>query len=410
MKIAMVTYGREAGGAARAASRLATALHDVATPVDMYTADGIFSGSGERIEGISSSTRLAWKLKSKAASSLMRLQRSGNPTLHSPAFLSNNLAERLNRSDADIVNLHWVAGELMSIEDIGRISKPIVWTMHDSWAFSGSEHHQADDGDCRFSEGYHASNKGPRHRGADLDRWVWARKRRAWLRPMNIVTPGEWLASRAARSALMKSWPISVIPNPIPLKIYRPRAKLFARARFRLDAGTPYVMFSAAGSSNENKGWAYFAQAMTLLKRQGNAAVAVLLGGGGRDFSDYDFPHIAFDSLNGDEDMSLLYSAVDAVCVPSRVETFPQMATEALACATPVVAFRSSGLKDVVSHRETGFLASPFECEELANGIAWTLEPRNLPILSRNAERFAAREWSESVIASQYHSLFESLL
>ena len=70
----------------------------------------------------------------------MRLQRSQNVNFHSGDWLPSNLAKKINASDIDVVNLHWVAGETMSIEDIGRIKKPIVWTMHDMWPFCGAEH------------------------------------------------------------------------------------------------------------------------------------------------------------------------------------------------------------------------------------------------------------------------------
>lgn len=409
MKVAVVSYGLAGGGAARAANRLVTALCKSGVTVEAHTAQATAYGSGGLSEPALGHS-LSRRLRSKAASALMRLQRSDNPVLHTPAVFPSRLASRLNRSDADVVNLHWVAGELLSVENIGEITKPIAWTMHDSWAFSGSEHHQADEADRRFADGYDASNRGASHKGLDLDRWVWNRKRKAWRTPMTIISPGEWLASRARQSKLMEGWPIAVIPNPIPLGTYHPRPKRECRDRFGLAHDTQYVLFSAAGTPDNNKGWPHFIEAMSTLHRRGHPAVAVLLGGAGRDLSTCDFPSVSLSALTSDDDMARLYSAVDVVSVPSKVETFPQMATEALACATPVVAFRCSGLQDVVRHQVTGYLAEPFSSEELANGLAWTLDPANLPALGRRATEYAAREWSERATASQYRALFEAML
>ena len=76
------------------------------------------------------------------------------------------------------------------------------------------------------------------------------------------------------------------------------------------------------------------------------------------------------------DDLSLrtFYSAADLVVVPSRVESFCQTASEAHACGTPVVAFDIGGLKDIVDHKKTGYLAKPFDPIDLANGIIWTLD------------------------------------
>ena len=409
MKVAVVSYGLAGGGAARAANRLVNALCKSGLSVEVHTSEGARDASAEPT-GSTPANSLSHKLRSKAASGLMRLQRSDNPVLHTPAVFPSRLAACLNRSDADVVNLHWVAGELLSVENIGEITKPIAWTMHDSWAFSGSEHHQADEADRRFADGYDVSNRPSSHQGLDLDRWVWTRKHKAWRRPMTIVSPGEWLAARARQSKLMRGWPIKVIPNPIPLGTYHPRPDLECRHHFGLGYDTEYVLFSAAGTPDRNKGWPHFVEAMTALHRRGHPAVAVLLGGTGRDLSTCDFPHLVLDALTADDEMARLYAAVNVVAVPSRVETFPQMATEALACGTPVVAFRCSGLQDVVRHQETGYLAEPFSSAELAKGLAWTLEPANLAVLSRRATDHATREWSEEATASQYRALFEAML
>ena len=42
-----------------------------------------------------------------------------------------------------------------------------------------------------------------------------------------------------------------------------------------------------------------------------------------------------------------------------------------MACGRPVVAFACGGLTDIVKHRETGYLAKPFEPKEFAEGIEW---------------------------------------
>lgn len=69
-----------------------------------------------------------------------------------------------------------------------------------------------------------------------------------------------------------------------------------------------------------------------------------------------------------------LHSAAYLVVVPSRQEAFGQTASEAHACGTPVVAFRTGGLPDIVEHQRTGYLAQPFDTQDLSAGISWVFE------------------------------------
>ncbi|MEM9032608.1 MAG: glycosyltransferase, partial [Pseudomonadota bacterium] len=133
--------------------------------------------------------------------------------LHSVAVLPGRLQQRLG--DADIAHLHWINSEMTSVAEIGRLTQPVIWTLHDMWPFCGTEHY-ASDGAWKSE------------RGIGIDGWTWRRKRRHWG-PMQLVAPSRWLADRVAESALMGSWPVRVIPNPIDLDIWAPVDKRVAR-------------------------------------------------------------------------------------------------------------------------------------------------------------------------------------
>ncbi len=60
--------------------------------------------------------------------------------------------------------------------------------------------------------------------------------------------------------------------------------------------------------------------------------------------------------------------------IPSRQDNLPNIGLEAQACGTPVVAFNTGGLPDIVNERFTGAWAKPFEPASLAAGIRWVLE------------------------------------
>ena len=105
------------------------------------------------------------------------------------------------------------------------------------------------------------------------------------------------------------------------------------------------------------------------------------------------------------------YNAADVVVVPSRQDNSPQTATEALACGTPVVAFRVSGLPDFVTHQVTGYLADPEDPIDLAHGIIWALaDDQRRSALSQAARARAVDLWSPSVVARQYIDVYAEVI
>ena len=104
-----------------------------------------------------------------------RFHKTHNKILHSPAILPSKLKNVVNNSDCDVVHLHWINGEMLSIKDISKINKPMVWTLHDMWAFSGAEHISRDN---RFKDGYLNSNRPESEKGFYLNKWTWKRKKK----------------------------------------------------------------------------------------------------------------------------------------------------------------------------------------------------------------------------------------
>ena len=102
-----------------------------------------------------------------------------------------------------------------------------------------------------------------------------------------------------------------------------------------------------------------------------------------------------------------LYSAADVMVVPSRQEAFGQTASEAHSCGTPVVAFKTGGLPDIVVDRVTGALAKPFEPASLASAIGWVLEDtKRLSALGKAARERAKRLWNHARVAGMYEQAY----
>jgi glycosyltransferase involved in cell wall biosynthesis len=324
--------------------------------------------------------------------------------------LTSNWVKRINASDADVVHLHWVQGEMLSIADIGRIKKPIVWTLHDMWAFCGAEHYTED---WRWRDGYTPSNRPPGDGGFDLNRWTWKRKRAQWQSPMHVVTPSHWLADCARASVLMREWPVSVVPNCLDTNRWQPLEQALARRLLGLPPDVSLLLFGAmGGAADPRKGFDLLTDALHHLRGSVHGLELVVFGQlAPQKAVDLGFPIHYTGHLHDDLSLRALYSAADALVVPSRQEAFGQTASEAHACGTPVVAFNNSGLPDIVQHQQTGYLAKAFDTQDLAEGIRWILADKTRAgALGVQARKHAVDNYSNKIVAEQYLYVYQQAL
>lgn len=315
----------------------------------------------------------------------------------------------LNQSKADVINLHWLGAEMMSIADIARLRKPLVWTLHDMWAFCGAEHHAED---FRWREGYLRSNRPSRESGFDLNRWTWLRKVKYWRKPIHIVATSQWLADCVRQSRLMSNWPMTLIPLPIDTEVWRPIGKTLARELLRLPVDRRLIVFSAAsGIHDRNKGFDLLSDALKHLRGQMRDLELVIIGQRPpKEMPDLGFPAHFVGRLHEDISRCLYYNAADAVVVPSRRESFSLVCAEAHACGTPTIAFDTTALSNIVESNVTGYLARPFDSEDLAHGIQWVLDDSERHMALGAACRQAAVEkFSYSVVARKYELLYGSV-
>lgn len=389
------------GGAGRAALSLHRQL--LREGVQSHFHAGLASETDDTVSSMNQA-RLA--LTRTLDRQLWRLQVSPHKTWRSPARFGALDAEWINRQDVDVVNLHWVTDGFMSIEEIGKIKKPIVWSMYDMWIFSGTEHYVEDSETARWRLGYTRENRLGREYGFDLDLWAYGRKARSWLSrdaPIHLVPASTWLAECAKTSALAGNWPGTTIQHAVDQEIFAPLDMTSARRQlgWQIPESTPLVLFvSSAGITDPRKGWDHLERAVIKV-RESRPDLGVIVVG------PRPHPHVkqeVEERLAGaviwhgptlsDHDLQLLYCATDVTAIPSRQDNLPLTALEALACARPVLGYRIGGLPDLVCSPDDGYLAQPFEPEDLANGLA--------EILAGPSREFRRLTTRDSLIGQEY--------
>lgn len=409
MKILIVNTSDMQGGAARAAYRLHKALLTEGVDSRMLvqnkqSGDHTISGPGNKIG------KMVGLVRPFADSLPVMFYKKRDPTLFSPAWLPfSGIVKKINRINPDIVHLHWITGGMIKIEDLNKIRAPVVWTLHDNWAFTGGchikwecERYKARCGSC------------PRlgsHTERDLSRKTWNRKHRAFtgFANMTIVGVSSWLADCAKESSLLKDKNITALPNPLDTGLFKPFDKQQARRLWNLPSGKKLVLFGADRATRDiNKGFRELKEALDKLKSN-NIELVVFGSSAPEEPADFNFKTHYVGHLYDEISLVTLYSAVDVMVVPSLQEAFGQTAAESLACGTPVAAFGHTGLLDVIDHKVNGYLAQPFDTADLAGGIEWILQNEHAGELSRRAREKAAREFDSKMIARQYLDLYRKI-
>jgi glycosyltransferase involved in cell wall biosynthesis len=329
-----------------------------------------------------------------------------------PAILPDGIARRVAAERPDVVHLHWVAAGFLRPESLAAFERPVVWTLHDSWVFTGGCHVP---GACvRYRDACGACPALGSQRERDLSRSVLERKRRAWSRSsFTVVAPSRWLAEAARSSALLRAARIEVIPNGIDLARFKPIDRLQARDILGIAPDRRIVLFGGVGgAADPNKGYPLLLDALGRLAHGADAERVELLVVGASQADRLPVLPTRFVGPLADEESMVLYlSASDVLVLPSLQENQPNMVVEAMGCGVPTVAFRAAGLPDLVEHERTGYLAEPFEAESLAGGIAWVLEDEGRRRgLGEAARRRAERDHELEAAARRYETLYRSLL
>ena len=320
----------------------------------------------------------------------------------------NNGATRKSIRDfsPDITHLHWVNHGMLSVADVARLRGKMVWTLHDSWVFTGGCHSPQD---CeRFRQSCGKCPELGSHQRHDPSYRNWMRKKRIWDGvDFTVVTPSRWMSEMARSSSLLAGQRVETIANAVDLGIFLPENRSFARRALGLPPDIPLFLFGAHGAADDwNKGMDLWRAALPAVAEKLPDAEAVLAGVPKGAAGEGPFRIHELGVLRP-ERMALAMAAVNAVVVPSRMENLPNMVAESLACGTPVAAFSVGGIPEMIRPGETGFLARPYDTADLARGICELLAKGDAPREACTA--FARAHYSPETIARYHLELYQSL-
>ena len=412
MKIVLLNTFECSGGASIACNRLMHALQKAGMDVKLIVRDKVTENphiiptSDSWLRKASNYVRFVWERLiifvynkfNKANLFAVSIANRGTDISKTPAI-----------KEADIIHIHWTNQGFLSLKNIRQLillGKPMVWTMHDMWNFTGVCHYA---GDCEkyCTECHTCPLLGKTM--LDKTKHIFQKKKKLFSNTdIHFVGCSQWMANCAGNSTILKNATITSIPNPIDVDVYKPVDKQIARQKLNLPADSKLILFASAKLSDPRKGMAYFIEAIKRLPNDHQIEI-VLLGG---KLDEHVLGEIsrrthALGYLHTPDDMAMVYAACDIFVIPSLEDNLPNTVMESMACGVPCVGFDVGGIPELIDHKINGYIAKSKSSEDLAKGISWTLFEADYTQLSENARHKVRTHYTEEIVAKQYLELYQ---
>ena len=192
-----------------------------------------------------------------------------------------------------------------------------------------------------------------------------------------FVSPSKWLYECAQQSALTHNKPLFHIPNVLDRNVFKPFDKKVAKKILNIDPEVQVILFGASFVQSPYKGWEYLKSALSTFHQQEHTQNVSVVIFGTEDNSAISeaipFQTRFMGQIKDEYTLAVLYNAADVFIAPSLADNLPYTIFESLACGTPVVAFDTGGISDLIQHKVNGYLARSKDSEDLSRGIDYCL-------------------------------------
>ena len=308
-----------------------------------------------------------------------------------------------NEKDYDLLHLNWTGHEIISINKLSKIDKPILWTMHDMWLPNSTEHFLNNPSLKKYTINNLDNNF--------LKKIIFEKKKNL-LKKKNIhlIANSKWLKDFAKKSDLTKYCNVNVIYNPIETNLWKKKNDKKSKKNLNLNINKDYILFGAHGGfSNVRKGGDLFIESLKQLKNISRKIEIIVIGGKINSTETINNFKFHFRKLEENQKIQNMYHSASTLTVcPSRAESLPQFIVETILCENPVVSFDIGGIKEIVKHKINGFIEKPFNTNNFASGIKYCLsdiKKTNLIKARNNVKKL----FNEKKILNEYKKIIKTI-
>lgn len=341
-------------------------------------------------------------------------------TLFSFAYPGYDLAKLPIIENSDVINLHWVAAEYQSpvtIKNLLDLGKPVIWTLHDMWAFTGGCHYSAG---C---ENYQTDCLKCPQLAEDiynLPHLILQDKIANFNYPnLVIVTPSQWLANCVRNSQVFKNQRVEVIPYSLDTDIFVSTPKLLAKNSLNIPSEEIVLLVGAVSGKEKRKGFSELIEVLKICEAnekfanliKANKIKVYCFGEPIDNFEELNIKVRTLGIVNSDEKLSEIYASADIFILSSLEDNLPNTMLEAMSCGTPVIGFDIGGIPDLVKNGITGFVTSEKDLTVMANKIIELVFNHELrQKMSENCRQLMVNNHALHIQADTYVNLYRELL
>ena len=397
-KILIISWSDIYGGAAQAANEIFKCLKKNQN-IDFFVQNKITSNIN--IKSYNKKT-INYYFRKLMSLLFYKLRFSKND--YSYNLINSDIVKISNLNNYDIVNLHWINSETLSIFDISKIKKKIVITLHDMWFMNGSEHYL-----YNLPNQYFKGGKKIKLNKIDLTIWK-LKKKILKNKKIHIVAPSTWIANLAKKSRIFEGFPVKVIPYAVDRKVFfkkKNKSLKVNNINISKEKNIIDILFvSAGGLFNYRKGFDILDNSISEFDYKKRFRLIIVGSYKERHLSKINSNFIILGNIKDKKLLNKIYNFSDILALPSRLDNLPNVGLEAQSCGLPIVSFNVGGIADIIDHKKNGYLAKPFNIKDYFNGINYLI--KNLKETSSNS-LIKSKIWSYSNISQKYKKLFNEL-
>lgn len=336
-----------------------------------------------------------------------------NNTLFRTGRAKKKIIEFIKEKNINIVHFHNLHSNYIGISDLAEIRKycdRIVITLHDMWMLTG---------ECAYSfecTKWHSDNYCRNCGGNDN------LHKRKFLAPSILnykkkyfgdkgfyfVAPSGWIC-RCVKESYLQAENIRVINNGISLNNFVCHQKSMVRKKYHLPEDKHILMFAANSIQNVYKGFQYLLDALQRIPDK-DRYVLLTVGNAAQEESELSYECYNMGYIQDESVLCEIYAAADLFIMPSVADNFPYTAMEPMASGTPVLAFETGGIPEIVTE-SVGWLVPARNSEALADKITDIfLHPDELESKTSMCRKYVEDRYSEAKMMKHYRDLYEEIL
>ncbi len=282
--------------------------------------------------------------------------------LHSPretfniCYFGFDITKLKAYEEADIIHIHWLREGFISLKSLSKITKPVVWTMRDMWAFTGGPHYTLD------FENFEKTI---------FSKMIKDYKKKNYNDNFNFVAVSKWLMHKAQQSKVFKKYNLTHIPNNIDKSGFKIIDKKSAKRFLNINTNKQIICYGSQNPQSKRKGWNIFIKSLEKLDK---SKFFLLIFGNfwsHRALAEIGIEFKSLGYIKNNNVLSNIYSSSDLFVASSIQDAWPKTFAEAMLCKIPVVCFENTSISEIIEHKVDGYIAKKNNPNDLKKGIEW---------------------------------------